>query len=120
MTWVRWGSALMFLAVAFGAFGAHGLKAKTTPELLTIFETGVKYHIAHALALFVVAWLSSISSDSFLSYAGGSFLAGILLFSGSLYVLTLTGQRAWGMITPLGGILFLAGWIFLFLAARRI
>ena len=103
-TWVRLGAALMFLAVALGAFAAHGLKARLTPDMLAVFETGVRYHAWHALGL--IALGSGRGPDR----AGWCFLAGIALFSGSLYLLALTGVRKLGMVTPFGGLLFLAGW----------
>ena len=102
--WTRVGAALMFLDVALGAFAAHGLKAKLTPEMLTIFETGVRYQAYHALALLLLAALRGPDK------AGWCFVGGIALFSGSLYLLALTGERRLGMVTPLGGLLFLAGW----------
>ena len=109
--WVRAGGLMMFLAVALGAFGAHGLKNALTPEMKAVFETGVRYQAYHALALFVCAWLAPKAPA-----AGWCFLAGILLFSGSLYALALTGVAKLGMITPLGGLLFLAGWAAVLLA----
>lgn len=111
--WAAAGSILMFLAVALGAFGAHGLKNKLTPEMLTVYETGIKYHVYHALGLFIVAWLSEKSLSALVPAAGWLFLIGILLFSGSLYALSITGIRWLGAITPLGGLAFLMGWGFL-------
>ncbi len=118
MIWARWGAGLMFLAVALGAFGAHGLKNRLSAEMLSVFETGVRYQAYHALALFVVAWLASVAASSYVRFAGASFLLGILLFSGSLYVLSITSLKWWGMITPVGGLFFLLGWFFLFLAFK--
>jgi uncharacterized membrane protein YgdD (TMEM256/DUF423 family) len=100
----------MFLSVAFGAFGAHALKSKLTPEMLTIFEVGVRYQTYHALGLFVVAWFSERNFSIVLPAAGWFFVAGIILFSGSLYALSLTGTRWFGAITPIGGLCFLIGW----------
>ena len=109
-----------FLAVALGAFGAHGLQGRLSPELLQTFETGVRYQLYHALALFVVSFACSRYSQlTLLSAAGWLFVVGTLLFSGSLYVLAGTGVRWLGAITPFGGVAFLAGWTCLALAAWR-
>lgn len=100
-----------FLAVAIGAFGAHGLESVLTPESMRTYQTGVQYHFYHSLALFGVAILSAQTEPArLMSIAGWSFVAGILLFSGSLYVLSVTGIRWLGAITPLGGVAFLIGW----------
>ena len=104
------GSLFALLAVAAGAFGAHALRARLTPELLAVFETGARYQMYHALALFVAAWGSSRWPGRLTGAAGWLFAAGIVVFSGSLYVLALTGVRWLGAITPLGGLCFLAGW----------
>ena len=109
----------MFLAVALGAFAAHGLKARLTPEMLAIFETGVKYHVYHALALFVVGWLSDRNGGSAPQMAGWFFIAGIVVFSGSLYALSTTGIRWLGAITPIGGLAFLTGWVFVVISALK-
>lgn len=116
--WLRAGSGLMFLAVALGAFAAHGLKARLEPDLLAVFETGVRYQAYHALGLFAAAWLGREYPGRLAPAAAWCFLAGILLFSGSLYALSLTGFRKLGMVTPLGGLLFLAGWALLAAAPR--
>jgi uncharacterized membrane protein YgdD (TMEM256/DUF423 family) len=116
MNWVKMGSAAMFAAVCLGAFGGHVLKRKLSPEMFDIFEVGIRYHVYHALALFVVAWLAQTTQSVWATRGGWAFAAGIVLFSGSLYLLSLTGVRALGMITPLGGLLFLVGWAFLALA----
>ncbi|OWY19440.1 DUF423 domain-containing protein [Sphingobacteriales bacterium UPWRP_1] len=107
-------------AVMLGAFGAHGLKAKLTPDQLQVFETGVKYQFYHALGLFLLGLLMfQHHSNPLLVYAGYAFMAGILLFSGSLYLLankTLLGIEGWrwlGPVTPLGGLSFIAGWLLL-------
>ena len=108
------------LAVALGAFGAHGLKARLTADLLAVFETGVRYQMYHALALLAVAWaVTRWAGSSLPAAAGWLFVAGTVLFSGSLYLLAFTGQRWLGAITPLGGVAFVAGWICLALAAWR-
>lgn len=104
------GAALAFLAVALGAFGAHALRSRVGPDLLATFETGVRYHMYHALALCACAWAYDRWASPQLAWAGWLFVAGIALFAGSLYLLTLTGQRWWGAVTPIGGLAFLAGW----------
>jgi len=90
-----------------------------TPEMLAIFETGVRYHMYHALGLLVVGWAATRWASAAVGIAGWAFLAGIVIFSGSLYVLATTGVRAWGAITPLGGLGFIAGWVALAWAALR-
>jgi uncharacterized membrane protein YgdD (TMEM256/DUF423 family) len=107
------GSVFSFLAVALGAFAAHILKEKLTAEMFNIYEVGVRYHFYHALALFVVTWALSRSPDANFAPAGWLFVAGIILFSGSLYALSLTGTKSLGIITPFGGLCFLAGWFWL-------
>jgi uncharacterized membrane protein YgdD (TMEM256/DUF423 family) len=109
-----------FTGVALGAFAAHGLKNRLTPEYLTIFHTGVTYQLVHTLALFGVALLATQIPGRLITWAGVSFAVGILLFSGSLYLLTLTGISKLGIITPFGGLAFLAGWVCLGLAAWRL
>jgi uncharacterized membrane protein YgdD (TMEM256/DUF423 family) len=110
-TFLLIGAILGFLAVAFGAFGAHGLRSRLSPEMLAVFETGVRYQMYHVLAiLLVAAAIARAGSASLLVAAGWCFSGGILVFSGSLYVLTLTGIGILGAITPIGGLLFLAGW----------
>ena len=104
------GAVFAALAVAAGAFGAHGLKNRLGPELLGVFETGVRYQMYHALALILLAVLAARLPGRLTLFAGGFFIAGIMLFSGSLYLLSLTGQRWLGAITPLGGLAFLLGW----------
>jgi len=100
-----------FLAVALGAFAAHGLRARLTPDLLNTFQTGVQYHMYHSLALLAVAILcSQYSVATSLRVSGLAFIIGIILFSGSLYALSLFGIRWLGVITPLGGLAFLVGW----------
>ncbi len=105
------GASLAFLAVAFGAFGAHALRSRVEPDLLPTFETGVRYHMYHALALLACAWAYDRWGSPQIAWTAWLFVAGIVLFSGSLYLLTLTGQRWWGAVTPLGGVAFLAGWV---------
>jgi len=97
--------------VALGAFGAHALRARLAPEMLAVFETGVRYQFMHALALLFVGQVARGGRTAPARLAGGLFVAGSVLFPGSLYALALTGMRAWGAITPLGGLAFLAGWL---------
>jgi uncharacterized membrane protein YgdD (TMEM256/DUF423 family) len=104
------GALSAFIAVAAGAFGAHALRARLAPDLLIAFETGARYQMYHALALFAVPWASNHWPGMPMRAAGLLFIGGTLLFSGSLYLLALTGARWLGAITPLGGLLFLAGW----------
>jgi uncharacterized membrane protein YgdD (TMEM256/DUF423 family) len=115
--WVAVGALLAAVGVALGAFGAHGLKARVAPELLAVFETGVRYHLIHALGLFVVAAAAARWPGVWVSAAGWLFTAGIVLFAGSLYLLVLTGARWLGAITPLGGVCFILGWLALAAAA---
>jgi uncharacterized membrane protein YgdD (TMEM256/DUF423 family) len=107
------------LAVAAGAFGAHALKARLTPDQLAVFETAARYQMFHALALLAAAWAVSRWPGWRTRGAGWCFIGGTLIFSGSLYALTLTGIRALGAITPFGGVLLIAGWLLLALAALR-
>lgn len=100
-----------FLGVALGAFAAHGLKARLGPDMLAVFETGARYHLYHSFALFAAAWGWARWPGRWLAFAGWSFLAGIVIFSGSLYLLAITGGRWLGAVTPLGGLAFLAGWL---------
>ncbi|MBD8568605.1 MULTISPECIES: DUF423 domain-containing protein [Pseudomonas syringae group] len=109
-----------FTGVALGAFAAHGLKGRLTAEYLTIFQTGVLYQLVHALALLGVAVLAAQLPGRLVTWAGVSFAIGILLFSGSLYALTLSGISKLGIITPFGGLAFLFGWATLGLAAWRL
>ncbi|HEY8514606.1 MAG TPA: DUF423 domain-containing protein [Candidatus Binatia bacterium] len=122
---VATGAVLGALGVAIGAFGAHVLAGRVAPEQLAVFETAVRYHFYHALALVltgVLAWRASmggvaVPASGGLALAAWLFIAGVVVFSGSLYVLVLTGQRWLGAITPLGGLAFIAGWIALARAA---
>ncbi len=107
------GSLSAFLAVALGAFAAHGLKSRLSPEMLSIFEVGVRYHIYHAFALLAVGLALTRWPGAGTTAAGWLFLAGTVVFSGSLYLLSLTGMRWLGAVTPLGGAAFLLGWLFL-------
>jgi uncharacterized membrane protein YgdD (TMEM256/DUF423 family) len=114
------GAVLGGLGVAAGAFGAHALRAQLDPRLLEVFETGARYQMYHALALFAVAWLYQQTQAPAAQLAGWAFIAGILLFSGSLYAMALTGVRGLGAITPFGGALFLLGWGALAVAAMKL
>ena len=109
-----------FTGVGLGAFAAHGLKGQLSAEYLAVFQTGVHYQMLHALALLGLAALWQRLGGRLLTAAGVCFCVGILLFSGSLYALTLSGISALGMITPVGGLTFLAGWLCLGLAAWRL
>jgi len=109
-TFLLIGALAAFLGVAFGAFGAHGLRSRLSPEMLAVFETAVRYQMYHALALLVVGLMMAPMGGWAVHTAGWAFTIGILLFSGSLYLLALTGTTAFGMITPIGGLAFLVGW----------
>ena len=107
------------IGVAAGAFGAHALRARLEPRLLEVFETGARYQMYHAIAMLAAAWIVTRFPGSLANASGWLFLAGTVLFSGSLYAMTLTGIRALGAITPIGGVCFIAGWACLALAAMR-
>ncbi|TDV60557.1 DUF423 domain-containing protein [Pseudomonas sp. LP_7_YM] len=109
-----------FTGVALGAFAAHGLKNRLTAEYLAIFHTGVLYQLIHTLAIFGVAILATRIQGRLITYAGVAFTLGILLFSGSLYLLTLTGISKLGIITPIGGLCLLIGWFILGWTAWRL
>lgn len=113
------GAAFAFLGVAVGAFGSHGLRGTLTPADLATFETGVRYHLVHALGLMATAWAASRWPSAQVHAAGWLLAAGIVLFSGSLYALVLTGHRWMGAVTPLGGVCFLGAWGLLAWAALR-
>jgi uncharacterized membrane protein YgdD (TMEM256/DUF423 family) len=118
-TFFALGAVLAGLAVAAGAFGAHGLHGRLEPDMLAVFETGARYQTYHALALLAVAWATVRWPDGHATLAGWLFVAGIVVFSGSLYLLSLSGVRWLGAITPLGGLCFLAGWAVLAWTAAR-
>jgi uncharacterized membrane protein YgdD (TMEM256/DUF423 family) len=113
------GAGSAFLAVAAGAFGSHALRARLATDLLAVFETAARYQMYHALGLIAVAWAASRWPGALPQWAGGLFVAGTVLFSGSLYAMALSGARWLGAITPLGGLAFLVGWVCLALAARN-
>lgn len=117
--WWILGAVNAALAVGAGAFGAHGLKERLSAEMLAVFETGARYHMYHALALLAVGWLASQAPSSMVQAAGWCFVVGIVLFSGSLYALAISGVTKLGMITPFGGTLFLVGWVLVAVAAFR-
>jgi uncharacterized membrane protein YgdD (TMEM256/DUF423 family) len=110
-TFAALGAVSAFLAVAAGAFGAHGLRQRLSPDTLALFEMAVRYQMYHALALLAVSWAQTRWPGPALQLSGYAFVAGTLLFSGSLYLLSLTGARWLGAITPLGGLAFLVGWL---------
>jgi uncharacterized membrane protein YgdD (TMEM256/DUF423 family) len=116
-TFMLIGAVAALVGVGFGAFGAHGLRGRLSPEMLAVFETGVRYQMYHAFAIFVVALALAHNDAALVRAAGWAFTAGIVIFSGSLYVLALTGVTTLGAITPLGGVAFLAGWALLIAAA---
>ena len=105
------GSLLALLAVAAGAFGGHILKPRLSADLFDVFEVAARYHMYHALGLLAVAWACGQWPGTFTAVAGWAFVAGIILFSGSLYLLSISGVRWLGAITPLGGLCFMAGWL---------
>jgi uncharacterized membrane protein YgdD (TMEM256/DUF423 family) len=104
------GAISAFIGVAGGAFGAHALKSRLAPDLLAVFEVGIRYQMYHAFALIATAWIAGRWPGSLANAAGTLFIIGTLLFSGSLYLLSLTGIRWLGAITPLGGLAWLAAW----------
>jgi uncharacterized membrane protein YgdD (TMEM256/DUF423 family) len=108
---LAFGAIAAFIGVALGAFAAHGLKNRLDPAMLATFEVGVRYHMYHALALIGVAWAATRWPCAWVNASGWLFVAGIVVFSGTLYALALTGTRWLGAITPLGGLAFLAGWL---------
>lgn len=118
--WLLLSACAGFTGVALGAFAAHGLKSQLTPAYLAVFQTGTQYQLVHALALFGVGLLALLRPSRLVNCAGSLFALGILLFSGSLYALTLSGISALGMVTPLGGVAFLAGWACLGVAAWQL
>ena len=120
-TFLLIGALSGFFAVALGAFAAHGLRTRLPPDMLTVFETGVRYHMYHTLALLAVATaIGRLGDARLLVVAGWLFTAGIVVFSGSLYLLAMTGTSALGAITPIGGVLLLVGWASLALFAAAL
>lgn len=117
--WFAIGSILGAAAVALGAFGAHALKSRVEPDLLAVWQTAVTYHLVHVLALLATAWASERWPTPWTNAAGWLFVIGITIFSGSLYLLVISGQRWLGAITPIGGIAFIAGWVVLAVGVLR-
>lgn len=114
------GSISAFLAVGLGAFGAHILKSKLSQEMMEVYQTGIHYHIFHSLGLILIGIIAYwISQSPLVNWSGGLILAGIIIFSGSLYVLSITGIRTLGAITPIGGVAFIVGWLLLAYAALK-
>ncbi len=118
-TWLVVGSVSGFLSVAAGAFGAHALRRRVPPDLLSVWETGARYQMVHALAIVAVGLLASRSPSGAANAAAWAFVVGTIVFSGSLYALAWTGLRGLGAVTPIGGLAFLAGWALLAVAAFR-
>lgn len=112
-------SFFLAIAVVIGAFGAHGLKSHVSAEMLQIYKTGVEYHFYHALGLLLIGVLSISMSSGLLNWSAILLAIGIILFSGSLYLLAITGIKWLGAVTPLGGLSFIAGWILLFVAVLK-
>ncbi|KAF6583454.1 uncharacterized membrane protein YgdD (TMEM256/DUF423 family) [Paenibacillus jamilae] len=111
------GCIVMFLAVALGAFGAHALKKRLSADMMSIFQTGIQYQIAHGLGLLLLGVLAgNLAHSSLIVTAGWVMLVGILLFSGSLYVLSVSGVKKLGAVTPIGGLAFLASWVIVIVA----
>lgn len=109
-TWMIAGATFAFLGVSLGAFGAHALKARLAEDMLAVFEVGVRYQMYHAMGLLGVAFAASKWDNGLINTSGWLMIAGILIFSGSLYILSLSGVRWLGAITPIGGVCFLAAW----------
>lgn len=115
------GSLAMALAVALGAFGAHGLKEMLSEDMLDIFETGVRYHFYHAIGLLFIGIIAHwLPDSSLLQWSGWLMVAGMVIFSGSLYILSISGIRWLGAVTPVGGLCFIMGWILLAVAVWQI
>lgn len=108
---VTLGALSAFIAVGLGAFAAHGLKSRLVPDMLSVFEIGARYQMYHALALVAVGWATTRWPGGAIVASGWLFCAGTVIFSGSLYLMTVTGQRWLGAVTPIGGLAFLAGWL---------
>jgi uncharacterized membrane protein YgdD (TMEM256/DUF423 family) len=118
-TFFALGAISACIAVGTGAFGAHGLKSRVTPEMVAVFDTGARYQMYHALALVAAAWAAARWPGPAVTWAGWLFVAGTVIFSGSLYALVLTGVKGLGAVTPVGGLLFLGGWLALAWGALR-
>ena len=118
-SWFATGAVLCGVGVVLGAFGAHGLKDRLAVDMLAVFETGVRYHLVHGLALLAVGWAASRWPNGWVGAAGWLFVAGIAIFSGSLYLLAVTGARWLGAIAPIGGVCLIGGWVVLAVGALR-
>lgn len=118
-TFFALGALSAGVGVALGAFGAHALKARLAPDMLAVWETGVRYQLVHALGLLAVAWALARWPGGAVQASGWLFVAGTLLFSGSLYALALSGVRGLGAVTPLGGVAWIVGWACLAWGAWR-
>ena len=117
---LMFGALLMAVAVMLGAFGAHGLKGKLTPEMMQVYRTGVEYHFYHALGVLLIGAIAGFYPQAQgVQWAGWALIVGIFLFSGSLYALALSGIRWFGPITPLGGVFFIIGWVMLAVSIYR-
>lgn len=119
LNWFAVGAIMGAVAVTLGAFGTHGLKTRVSEDLLSVFEVGVRYQMYHALALLAVAYAAERWPGGWAQASGWLFLIGVVIFSGSLYAMTLTGVRWLGAITPIGGAAFILGWILLAATALR-
>lgn len=113
------GTALLILAVIFGAFGAHALKEKLSDDMMQVYKTGVEYHFYHALGLILVGILAMNNSSTLINWSACLLFAGVILFSGSLYALAITEIKWLGIVTPVGGVSFIIGWALLFLAILK-
>ena len=118
-TFLLIGALTGFIGVTLGAFGAHALRSRLSPEMLVVFETGVRYQMYHAFAILIVGLMLGRMGGWLISTAGWLFAAGIVLFSGSLYLLAITGVKTLGAITPFGGVSFIAAWVVLAVCALR-
>ena len=119
--WILLGGVNAFMAVALGAFGAHALRGRLTVDMMEVYKTGANYQMVHGLALILIGIWAERRVGRLSDAVGALLTAGIVLFSGSLYALSVTGSRAWGAITPLGGLCFLSGWaLFVIVTARPV
>jgi uncharacterized membrane protein YgdD (TMEM256/DUF423 family) len=122
MNWTFWtalGAFFAALGVGLGAFGSHALKARLSPDDLSIFEVGVRYQMYHALALLALGFVASKMDSPLVKAAGFAYVFGIVVFSGSLYTLVLTGVRTWGAVTPIGGLAFIVAWLLVGIAVIK-
>ncbi len=117
--WTAFGSFFAALGVGLGAFGAHALKSRLSPEDLAIFEVGVRYQMYHALALLALGFIASKIDSTLIKVSGWSFIFGIVIFSGSLYTLVFSGVRTWGAVTPIGGLAFILAWLLVGIAVIK-